>query len=56
MKAILKEVHKGFVLCADAELVYFIYHLHLTAMGIVDILHLYKSPHLIFNSSFQPHL
>jgi hypothetical protein len=54
-KAIIKEICRGFALMADSELVYFLSNLHITPMCIVDLDHIYKSPRLIFDSSFRPH-
>ena len=51
---IMKEVCKGFALTADAELTWFLTNLHLTPTGLINLSHPYKSPRLIFDSSFQP--
>jgi hypothetical protein len=53
-KVDIKDAKRGACLLFDLALVPFIWHLHLTPLGLVDIDNKWKSPRPVFDSSFRP--
>jgi hypothetical protein len=54
-KVFLKDCRRGHALAFDPQVLPFIYHAHLTPLGIVDIDNKWKKSRLVFDSSFRPH-
>jgi hypothetical protein len=53
-KVVVKDSKRGVCLLFDLGLLPFIWHLHQTPLGIVDINNKWKSPRPVFDSSFHP--
>jgi hypothetical protein len=53
MKAMSKDVRRGYSIVLNPRLAFLIPHLHTTPMGMVDLQKIYKEPRPIFDSSFR---
>jgi hypothetical protein len=53
MKAMSKDVRRGYDIMLSPRLPFLIPHLHTTPMGMVDLQKIYKEPRPIFDSSFR---
>jgi hypothetical protein len=53
-KALTKDIRQGYVLLMDPSLTFFVFNLHQTPLGMVDLNKLHKNPRPIFDSSFRP--
>jgi hypothetical protein len=50
--SLTKDIRKGFAICANPRLLFFVPHVHLTPMGLIVVPS--KKPRIYFDSSFRP--
>ena len=55
-QAVLKDNKRGFTLLFDKRLVRFLLNCHLTPQGMTDLDDLFKSPRILFDSTFRPEI
>jgi hypothetical protein len=54
LAALTKDYNRGYVIVVDPRVIPFILNCHVTPIGVIDTDKPYKSPRLIFDSTFRP--